>query len=192
VAQSGTRGAIRLALALTVLAVTLGLIVAPPVGAAGSQEQPKTIIRRGLAPRIGSYHLDMKTSDGGPLVELTSIEKQALNASIQFKGERIYHAQSANFAGVGWDIVLGAVDDRVYKISALLIVHNREQLDATWRNVDSLLRPPLGSPESVTPSMVAWDTEDGNVVMNRTETAGAYAFVLTLTSRAVTTFTRIR
>jgi hypothetical protein len=162
-------------------------------GAAGTMEergQPK--VRRGHAPTIGPYRLDMNTAEAAKLVELTPAEKKALNVTVEFKNERIYHAPPAGFAGASWEIVLGAVDGRVYKVSALLVLENREQRDRMWRNLDGLLRTPLGTPATAVATIITWDTEDGNVVMNRADTGAAYAVVLTLTSRAVTGFVRIK
>jgi len=149
-------------------------------------------VRRGLAPRIGSYHLGMRTTDVSRLAEFTPNERAALNLAVEFRNERIYHAPPAGFAGASWDIVLGAVDNQVFKISALLTLPNREQRDTQWRSVDAQLRTALGAPASTPPTMITWDTEDGNVVMNRAEGGGAYALVLTLTSRAVSGFARIK
>ena len=155
-----------------------------------SASKPKA--RRGHAPTIGPYHLDMDTGDVSKLVELTPAEKKALNAAIEFKGERIYNAPPANFAGINWEIVLGAVDNRVYKVSALVVFDNRERRDTIWRNLNDLLRTPLGSPASAEAAIVLWDTEDGNVVMNRADTGGEYAVVLTLTSSAASSFVHIQ
>lgn len=178
-------------------------------GAAGTAEergQPKA--RRGHAPTIGPYRLGMNTGDVSKLVELTPDEKRDLNLAVEFKGERIYHAPPASLAGANWDIVLGVVDSRVYKVSALLVLEDREQRDRMWRNLDGLLRTPLGTPveecakivtafgcersSTAAANIISWDTEDGNVVMNRADAGGAYAVVLTLTSRAVSGFVRIK
>ena len=134
----------------------------------------------------------MKTGDVNKLVELTPTEKDALGLVVEFKNERIYHAPPAEFAGVSWDIVLGAVDGRVYKVSALLVLENREQRDGVWRNLEGVLGTRLGAPASATATIIIWDTEDGNVVVNRAESGGAYAVVLTLTSRAVGGFSRVK
>jgi hypothetical protein len=155
---------------------------------ADGHAQPK--VRQGHAPTIGPYRLDMNMGDVSRRVELTPAEKGALSTAIEFRGERIYHAPPADFAGTSWEIILGAVDNRVYKVSALLILKNREQRDRMWRNLDDLLRTPLGTPATAAANIIIWDTEDGNVVMNRAD--APYAVVLTLTSRAVSGFVRIK
>lgn len=154
------------------------------------RDVPKT--RRGFAPTIGQYRLDMKTTELSKLVELTPTEKEALKIAVEFENERIYHAPYAQFAGTNWEIVLGAVDRRVYKISALLMLQNRQQRDTMWRNVDTQLRTALGAPANGATAIITWDTEDGNVLLNRTEGGGTYALVLTMTSRAVSGFVRIK
>ena len=76
---------------LALSAVILGVF------ACGSQAQNRG--RRGHAPAIGAYHLDMKTSTASNLVELTPDETQPLNEAVRFKDERIYNAPDARFAG---------------------------------------------------------------------------------------------
>lgn len=182
------------AIALIIGGIAYGSVAAQrDGGAAGTTEergQPK--VRRGHAPTIGPYRLDMNTGDVSKLVELTPDEKRALNPGFEFKGERIYHAPPASFAGANWDIVLGTVNSCVYKVSALLVLENREQRDRMWRKLDGLLRTPLGTPATAAANISIWDTEDGNVVMNQADAGGKYVVVLTLTSRAVSGFARIK
>ena len=182
------------AMALILGGIAYASVASQQGGAAAgtTEERGRPKVRRGLAPTIGPYRLDMKTADASKLVELTPAEKKALNIAVEFRNERVYHAPPAQFAGVSWEIVLGAVDGRVYKVSALLVLENREQRDSMWRNLDGLLRTPLGTPATAAATIIAWDTEDGNVVVNRADAGGAYAVVLTLTSRAVSRFVRVK
>ncbi len=105
--------------------------------------------RRGFALTIGLYRLGMKITELSNLVELTRTEKEDLNVAVEFKNERIYRAPYAQFAGSIWEVILGAVDRRVYKISALLMVQNCQQQDTTWLAVDTHLRTELGAPANV-------------------------------------------
>jgi hypothetical protein len=181
------------AIALIVGGIAYGSVAAQrSAGSGAAEERVKPKVRRGTAPTIGPYHLGMNTSEASKLVELTPAKKKALNPVVEFKGERIYNAPPANFAGTNWEIVLGAVDNRVYKVSALVVLDNRDRRDTMWRNLNDLLRTPLGSPASAEANIVLWDTEDGNVVMNRADADGAYAVVLTLTSSAASNFVRIK
>jgi hypothetical protein len=182
------------AIVLVLGGIVYGLItVQRSGGAAGTpEERGQSKVRRGHAPTIGPYRLDMNTGEIPKLVDLTPSERKALNLGVEFKGERIYHAPGADFAGASWEIILGAVDNRVYKVSALLVLENREQRDRMWRNLDGQLRTPLGAPALASADIITWDTEDGNVVMNHADTGGAYFVVLTLTSRAVSSYVRIK
>ncbi len=148
-------------------------------------------IKHGLAPEIGPYRLNMmppKTS----LVELTQAEKKSLNAAIAFRDERIVHAPTTEFAGVSWQILLGIVGECVYKVSALAAFEDRSKGDQTWANLEQSLQSRLGPPPTSGKAIVAWDTEDGNVVLNRAEAGGAYVVVITLTSQKVSTFVRVK
>src|SRR5260370_40177333 len=134
----------------------------------------------------------MKTGEVAKIVELTPSERKALNLAVEFKSERIYNAPPADFAGTSWEIILGAVDNRVYKVSAVLVLENHEQRDRMWRNLDGQFRTSLGTPAIASEDIITWDTEDGNVVMNRADTGAAHVVVLTLTSRAVSGYARIK
>ena len=206
------------AIALIVGGIAYGSVAAQRDGGAAetTKKHGQSKVRRGHAPTIGPYRLDMNTGDASNLVELTPAEKRALNLAVEFKNQKIYHAPPADFAGASWDITLGKVNGRVYKVSACHVFDNREQGDKMWRNLDDLLRTPLGTPATAaasiatwdtdvskltlsesTPataaaSIVTWDTEDGNVVMNRGDAGGTHVVVLTLTSRAVSGFVPIK
>ena len=181
------------AIVLIVGGITYGAVAVQRNARSGAaEERVQTKVRRGHAPTIGPYRLDMNLGDASKLVELTPAEKKALNPAIEFKGERIYNAPPANFASTNWEIVLGAVESSVYKVSALVVLDNRERRDTMWRNLNDLLRTPLGSPASAEANIVLWDTEDGNVIMSRGDVGGAYAIVLTLTSNAASSFVRIK
>lgn len=145
-------------------------------------------IRRGLAPVIGPYRIDMKVSEMPHLLELTADERGALNASVAFKNERLYNGPPAQFGGAQWEIVVGAVEGRIYKISALLVMPDASGRDRAWQSLADQLRAPLGAPASAAHDLIAWDTEDGNVIMNRPDAGDLHVVVLTLTSRAVRGF----
>jgi hypothetical protein len=182
-----------MAVVLMIGGIVYCAVAAQHGGASGTAEtagQPK--VRHGHAPAIGPYQLDMNAGDVTQLVELTPAEKKALNAAVEFKSEKLYHAPPAEFAGESWEIIFGAVNSRVYKISALLVLENREQRDGMWRNLDDLLRTPLGAPANQAENIIVWDTEGGNVLMNRVAGEGTFVVVLTLTSRAVSSFVRIK
>jgi hypothetical protein len=145
-----------------------------------------------LAPSIGPYRLDIKVAGASHLIELSADESRAPNAIVAFKNERIYKAPPARFAGADWEIVLGTVDGRIYKISALLVLDSAGHRDSNWRSLEGQLRASLGAPASAAANIFAWDTDDGNVIMNRSDAGEAYVLAITLTSRAVSGFVRLR
>ncbi len=181
------------ATALVLGGIAYPLLTAQRRGAAGTAKRPgEPKPRRVLAPSVGPYYFGMETADASNLVAFTPAEKEALSAAVEFRNERIFHAPPAEFAGAGWDMVLGAVEGRVYKLSGLLVLEDREQRDAMWRNLTQRLRSALGTPATAAATIFAWDTEDGNVVLNRVNDGEGYAVVLTLTSRAVSGFVRVK
>ena len=164
-----------------------------------AKDKPRTLeghggpkVRRGFAPTIGLYHLGLKTTDAFDLVELTQTEKEAFNLVFEFRNERLFKTPPAVFAGAEWEMVLAAVDDFIYKVSALLALTSRGQRDKLWQELNGLFRTSLGAPHTESPSIIVWYTEDGNVLVNRVDSGGEYFVVLTLTSKAVATFERVK
>lgn len=112
---------------------------------------------------------------------------------VEFRNERIYHAPATSWAGTAWEVMLGAVDDNVYKVSCLHAGADRALRNAIWENVDAGLRMQLGASAVSTARVIRWDTEDGNVVLNRADNdRGISAVVITLTSRVVSSLPRVR
>ncbi len=148
------------------------------------------LFRRSNAPSIGPYSLDMKIDGIDGLAEISAVEKTALNLIMDFKNSRIFHAPHAHFAGLTWEILLGSVDGNVYKVSALIEFDSGETRNIAWQNVLGVLQNQLGVPETVEANILAWDTSDGNTILNRSDSNDA--IVITLTSRAIRNFERIK
>jgi len=148
------------------------------------------LFRRSNAPILGSYHLDMKIDSVSGLSEISAAEKAALQLVMNFKNSRIFHAPHALFAGLTWEFLLGTVDGNVYKVSALTKLHSDETRNIAWQNVLGVLQNQLGMPETLAANILAWDTRDGNVILNRSDSNSE--IVITLTSSAIRKFDRIR
>ncbi|MGD0129062.1 MAG: hypothetical protein ABSF46_27365 [Terriglobia bacterium] len=69
---------------------------------------------------VGPYKLDMSIANLQGLVELSPSEYAALSRGIVFAGEKDFHARTTKFLGYDWDIAIGVVGQRIYKISPLL------------------------------------------------------------------------
>ena len=146
----------------------------------------------GLAPVVGPYRLDMKIDNISGLTDMSAVEKDALRLNMEFKNARIFHAPHAEYADHTWEILLGTVEGKVYKVSALLELDNCNTRNITWQKMDGMLQSQLGAPETLDENMLAWDTKDGNVILNRSDANDLYYIVITLTSRAMSDFIRIR
>ena len=143
-------------------------------------------------PEFGPYSLDMNKDGLAGLVELSAAEKLALGAAVEFKDERIFHASPVTFSGVEWQVILGTVNDSVYKISGLRAFAERAIRDGVWQGLDSKFRQALGASERVDADIVIWSGREGNVVMNRGKRLEEHLLVLTMTSRSVRAFERAR
>ncbi|MBI3618805.1 hypothetical protein HY213_02090 [Candidatus Peregrinibacteria bacterium] len=144
----------------------------------------------GIFHLFGSYRLNTKVDGISGLTEISVAEKEALHLNVEFKNELIYNAPSADFAGLNWEMMLGTVDGKIYKISALLSVRTPDDRNAIWDKVEAVLRMQLGMPASSRASMLIWDTDDGNIIVNRADAGGAYVVVITLTSHTVGEFSK--
>ncbi len=162
------------------------LSAASPVAPSSQKQQ------RAVSPMVGPYALGAKIDALNGLVVFTPAEYEALQRDMEFKNEHIYHAPDATFTGLSWSIILGAVDGRVYKISALAEAANVRESDAILGKALQFLKSHLGNPAVSELNLYLWDTEDGNVILNAAPALGYHAVTLTVTSGAVRGFTRVK
>lgn len=140
---------------------------------------------------IGNYRLGADITSLAGLIELASEEIIALNRAVQFKGERLYHAPPADFLAQSWDIVLGTVHGKIYKIALQLPGLTRSDGGAISRAVLAFVtkqqrrRPRSDGPLSV------WDASDGNIVFHDAWLGNSFTLNVFLTSREVRKFQRL-
>jgi hypothetical protein len=77
---------------------------------------------------VGGYALNMMLKEGPPLREVSPAEYEVMPR--QFVGERIYHAPPIQFIGKPWNLTLGAVQGRLYKIAPSC------ELSSPWKKSD--------------------------------------------------------
>jgi hypothetical protein len=133
------------------------------------------------------FKLDQEISDFTGLEELSRLEYAALKRT--FKDETTYNAPPANFLGRSWQLILGTVRGRIYKIAAFISLPTKQEADSRVVEAHQYCKDLLGPPSEKTAKHFIWDTKDGNVVL-QTTTKGLDGFLVSifLTSASVRHF----
>jgi len=141
-------------------------------------------IRRGLTSAMGfaldNYRLDRPHPPGTTLRELTHDEYRVFPR--HFVGEAIYHAPPAEFVGHRWDVMIGMINERPYKLAAFLRMEGWEEADPIIEAAFKRCDLQLGTPSEERQGLYVWDTEDGNVILQTTFIADSIALNIYVTS----------
>ena len=134
---------------------------------------------------IGPYNLDMSIVGLKGLVEIPPAEYKVLPKT--FKGEKIFKAPDVSFLGFSWDVRLGVVNGKIYKISTSLMFQREKRMEkvAIKEKILSYCKSKLGEPAEQTDLSIIWDTSDGNVMLQTLATPLHFVINLFCTSSAV-------
>ncbi len=138
---------------------------------------------------VGGYSLNMTLRGGPPLRELSPAEYEVMGR--QFVGETIYHAPEVELAGKRWNLTLGAVRGRLYKIAPFLELRNNNEANEAALGALAFCNKQLGKPAEQRTGLFAWDTTDGNVILQTAEAKDGFAVNLFLTATSVREFQRL-
>ncbi len=143
-----------------------------------------------MIARIGEYHLgqDIKTVRG--LVEFTPEEYAALwsfQGGVGLPGEQVFNAPKVTFNRHLWDLVVGTLNGRIYKLALQYISSDRAEARSIFEETLKFVKSQMGAPaeQTKTPKRYLWDSTDGNVVLAEREAMASWCINLLLTSRAV-------
>jgi len=139
---------------------------------------------------IGPYNLDMPLKDIKGLKEISSDEYDIFQK--KFEREKIYKAPSINFLALTWDIMLGVVEGRIYKISSGYTTKDKNQANEAAMKALTYCKSKLGEPSEQQTGLFIWNTKDGNVILQTAATSEGFAVFLFSTSRRVKEFGRIK
>jgi hypothetical protein len=139
---------------------------------------------------IGPYGLDMEIAGLSGLGEFSKIEYREVTR--QFKGERIYHGPDADFLGYNWKVRLNVVSGKIYKITAYIETRDKNLANGATMNAFLYCKNQVGEPNKQRSKMFIWETMDGNISFQTTQTAEGFGVNLFLTSHAIRDFTQLR
>jgi len=135
---------------------------------------------------IGPYELDMLIVGLEGLVEITPVEYKMLPKT--FKGEKIFKAPDVSFLGFSWNMALGVVEGKIYKISPSLMLQGKSQVEEAAVKVLAYCKSELGEPAQQQTGSFMWHTSDGNVILENLETSFGFVINLFSTSGAVRSY----
>lgn len=130
--------------------------------------------------RIGGYALGDVLEESS-LPELTEAEYALLPR--EFEDERIFRAGSADFRGRPCEVVLGAIKGRIYKIAAQFECDSPAAAAVVYADVEKHCAREFGLSATNEAATVVWNTDFGNVVLDRRSALDQHAVSLFLTSR---------
>ena len=110
----------------------------------------------------------------------------------EFEGEKNYYGPPVEFQGRQWDLMLGTVNGRIYKVAPFLEARSKQEANPIARETLQYCTKMLGNPDSKEGGLFIWDTTDGNVILQTTEIAESLTINLFITSRAVRSFKRLK
>jgi len=119
---------------------------------------------------IGQYPIKSNIDQIKLKRELSSQECEMIG--LTFKGERIFNTPRAEKFGTKWDTIIGVINKKVYKITAVSDEMNANKLNSVFKAVFSDLKSLYGQPSQhmdagVNGSVDVWILNDGNIVLNR-------------------------
>src|SRR5437899_12450345 len=104
---------------------------------------------------VGGHALNMILREGPPLFEFSPAEYEALPA-IEFVGQKIYHAPKIEFVGRRWNLTLGAVQGRLYKIAPFLELWDKTEANGAAFGALTFCNEQLGKAAEQRTGLFVW------------------------------------
>lgn len=152
---------------------------------------PATLGRPVRMPlKIGAYSLGQSVSEAPGLTELTPSEYALFEAAGWKRflpDERVYKGPDVTFRGTLWNLMVGATQGRIYKISTQDLTEDRHRSAAVFQNTLVYLIDQMGAAkeQSANPTRYMWDAPEGNVILEHLSAQGMHVVNLFLTSSMI-------
>jgi len=130
--------------------------------------------------RFENYGLPFKTTDIKELRELSQQEYTFFPRF--FKGEIIYHVTPIRFLCREWELMVSAVQGKIYKWAASLEVKRDEDYNSIGNEVIEYCIAWLGEPTEEKLGYFFWNTPDGNVILQLKNMVDWYDISIFITS----------
>ena len=137
---------------------------------------------------VGEYKLDSQVPNLPNLKEFSRTEYSVLGRP--FEGETDYDAPPVIFLDHSWQLQLGTVKGKIYKIAPYLQFTDKRDANAVAMKTLTYCTGALGKQTEERTSFFVWDAVDGNVILQTGETSEGFFVNLFLTSMSVKSFKR--
>ncbi len=137
---------------------------------------------------VGSYHLGQGVKDAPSLKEFNDEQYDMFaraGSSRVFKTEHIYYGEDSPFATYPeWEVMIGAVQGKIYKIQAQVTTTNFDGARQLKKETVKYINAAMGkySKHANMFNSFIWDSPEGNIVLNLNKAEGMYALNATLTA----------
>jgi hypothetical protein len=138
---------------------------------------------------VGIYKLDASTEGLTGFSEFSLAEYAAMGRL--FEAEKSYNAPVVNFLGRAWNIRIGTVCGKIYKIAPYLVLASKAEADPIAQAALKHCNEQLGKPVDQKTGLFQWDVGDGNAILLTDENREGFLISLVLTSKAARQFKRL-
>jgi hypothetical protein len=138
---------------------------------------------------IGKYLLNTELDTTDSVTELSESEYAVFAKKL--KGEKIYHAPSVEFLNFDWQLMLGVVKGRIYKIVPFIETGDKQYANVVAMATLQYCMGLYGKPSKQETGLFIWDVVDGNVVLQTADAVDGFTINLFETSSHVYNFERI-
>jgi hypothetical protein len=114
---------------------------------------------------VGPYTLDATIEKLEGLTELSRIQYWALPKT--FAGEKIYTAPERDFLDFRWNVYIGVLRGRIYKISLQFIAEDFGKVQPAFTATFAHFFSVMGEPAERMGSGVIWRAPEGNVILEQ-------------------------
>ena len=148
---------------------------------AGALHRP--VLRKAATFSLGKYCLKNNRDNFTGLTEINDLQSAFFPR--QFRGEVIYNTDPISFLGRQWTFMISSVGKRIYKWAASLDVGTSEDFGQIGYEVFAYCEQWLSTPTQEKQGFCYWDTSDGNVILQLTQSPQLGDISIFVTSRKI-------
>ena len=131
---------------------------------------------------IGKYSLKTDTR----LITFTQLtDTQLKYFNVIYEGEEIFNVPTTEFIGYKWEVLIGLINKKIYKICASMELGKEKDNIELTIHIISYLEVMLGTPSSEDNGYWEWNFNDGNILLERQEFMEKDMLVFVITSSSV-------
>ena len=142
-----------------------------------------------MLKRLDEYYLNMPVREVFELKELTPEEYamfETAGVRMLFSEERMYHGRNILFASAVCKTVIGTSEGMIYRIAAQTGSLEKEVCSTVFGLTYRFLSREMGPPgPGATEEDCGWDSEEGNVILEKARAGEAYLVQICLTSSLI-------